>query len=406
MKKQIALFSFLIIGTLTKAQNTIPTTTVNGALEVKDSLTVTKDITAKSDVTIIGETTTKDTLRATEHVVAEKDIKVEGSIYTNKDVNVEGQTNSKGGFTFDGIKGLFYNPRTSTTDESFLLGSKTSTILPYYFCPSPQSEPWSNFYYKGNFVSYLPAGGSVDAPLVNSAIRIGIAPWNGNAVIDVSGVDAAGYGNNGLEINTFCKRNTYINFGWDLNPASYKDGGRVFMGAEVFMQRNLRIGNGTSNTYDAFTSLEINQNESNAKGVKVKTWNNSIKAFTVEWLDGKSPFTVLGNGQTFIGTKKPYAPHANAMLSVDGEIACKSLYVLKPTGWADFVFKKNDLETLSSVEKYITKNKHLPGLPSEEEILNNGYDINEMDAKLLEKIETLYLHIIKLEKEIEQLKNK
>lgn len=58
------------------------------------------------------------------------------------------------------------------------------------------------------------------------------------------------------------------------------------------------------------------------------------------------------------------------------------------------------------MEAYIQSNKHLPGVPSENEILTEGYDINEMDAKLLAKIETLYLHIIALEKEINQLKNK
>lgn len=117
-------------------------------------------------------------------------------------------------------------------------------------------------------------------------------------------------------------------------------------------------------------------------------------------------FQVYGSGQTFIGTKRPQATHADAMLGVDGKVACKSLYVLKPTSWADYVFKKNDLEKLENVEKFINENKHLPGVPSETDILTNGYDINEMDAKLLSKIETLYLHIIELEKEIKQLKNK
>lgn len=62
------------------------------------------------------------------------------------------------------------------------------------------------------------------------------------------------------------------------------------------------------------------------------------------------------------------------------------------------------LTPLKEVEAYIIKNKHLPNMPSEVEVLKNGYDINEMDAKLLEKIENLYLHIIKLEKEVEILK--
>lgn len=131
----------------------------------------------------------------------------------------------------------------------------------------------------------------------------------------------------------------------------------------------------------------------------------SLKTNSVTRAVFKKTGQIFFYDQVFIGIQQPTA-HPNVMLSVDGKIACKSLYVLKPSGWADFVFKSNKLETLESVEKYIIEYKHLPNIPSEEDILKNGYDINEMDAKLLAKIETLYLHIIELEKEVKQLKNK
>lgn len=123
-------------------------------------------------------------------------------------------------------------------------------------------------------------------------------------------------------------------------------------------------------------------------------------------VNGTAKMVIKNDGKVRIGTLSPTAPHTDALLAVDGKVACKSLYVLKTTSWADFVFKRNELEKLEDVEKFINKNKHLPGIPSEEEVLTNGYDVNEMDAKLLEKIETLYLHIISLEKEIKDLKNK
>ncbi len=408
MKKTITLISILV--SLQTFSQAVITTTVN-SLEVKDSLNVIRDITAREDLTVLGaafikgELLLKDTLTTRENIIAQKDIKVDGSMYVNQNITVEGTVNAKGGLTFDGANGLFYTPATSATKGNFQLGNKV-TVPNIGECQTAQSEPWSNFYYAGNFVSHIPLGSSAAFPLVNAALRIGMAPWNGNALIDVSGVAANGLGTNGLEINTFCKRNTYINMGWDVRPASYKDGGRVFMGVEVSMQRNLKIGDDGLATIDANSAIEINQNTNNAKGVKVKTWNQSIKAFTVEWTDGKSPFTVMGNGQTYIGLQKLQTPHQDAMLAVDGKIACKSLYVLKPTSWADFVFKTTKLESLTSVEEYIKKNKHLPNVPSEKDILQNGYDINEMDATLLAKIETLYLHIIKLEKQVNELKNK
>ncbi|HRG02466.1 MAG TPA: hypothetical protein PKZ75_15235, partial [Bacteroidia bacterium] len=192
--------------------------------------------------------------------------------------------------------------------------------------------------------------------------------------------------------------------GWDLQNGI--DGGTVFMGAKVDMQSSLKLGWTQSGAIDLNTSIEINQNGNNANGVKVQTWNTGVKAYSILRNDNKNTFVVYGDGKTRIGVQNPKAPHDDAMLGVDGKIACKSLYVLKPSSWADYVFKKKELEKLENVEKFINVNKHLPDVPSEEEILNNGYDINEMDAKLLAKIETLYLHIIALEKEINQLKNK
>ncbi|MES2134177.1 MAG: TMF family protein, partial [Bacteroidota bacterium] len=77
------------------------------------------------------------------------------------------------------------------------------------------------------------------------------------------------------------------------------------------------------------------------------------------------------------------------------------------SNWSDFVFDKNyKLLSLPEVESYIKANKHLPGIPSAEEVVANGVDLAEMDARLLQKIEELTLHIISLEKEINNLKEK
>lgn len=73
--------------------------------------------------------------------------------------------------------------------------------------------------------------------------------------------------------------------------------------------------------------------------------------------------------------------------------------------WADFVFDKNyKLQPLTEVESYIKANKHLPGIPSADEVVASGLDLAEMDAKLLQKIEELWLHVIDLKKENELLK--
>lgn len=73
----------------------------------------------------------------------------------------------------------------------------------------------------------------------------------------------------------------------------------------------------------------------------------------------------------------------------------------------DYVFEKDyNLKSLDEVEKYIDENKHLSGIPSAKEIKSDGFNLGDMQAKLLEKIEELTLYMIELKKENKELKQK
>jgi len=90
----------------------------------------------------------------------------------------------------------------------------------------------------------------------------------------------------------------------------------------------------------------------------------------------------------------------NAIARFDGKIFAKEVEV-KANVWADYVFKKDyKLNTLEEVENHIQKNGHLPNIPSEKEILKNGINVAEMNAKLLEKIEELTLYSIEQNKKL------
>ena len=94
---------------------------------------------------------------------------------------------------------------------------------------------------------------------------------------------------------------------------------------------------------------------------------------------------------------------ANFKFLVNGDIKTQRVKVT-PDGWADFVFADDyDLPTLKSVEDFISKNKHLPEIPSEKEVLEQGVYIDEIDAKLLQKVEELTLYLIQQEKRINSL---
>jgi hypothetical protein len=98
-----------------------------------------------------------------------------------------------------------------------------------------------------------------------------------------------------------------------------------------------------------------------------------------------------------IGTINP-----DSKLAVNGTIHSKEVKV-DMQGWSDFVFKKEyKLPTLEEVEKHIAANGHLQNIPSEDEVLKNGINLGEMNAKLLQKIEELTLYSIQQNKKIEE----
>jgi hypothetical protein len=58
------------------------------------------------------------------------------------------------------------------------------------------------------------------------------------------------------------------------------------------------------------------------------------------------------------------------------------------------------------LEEFVKENKHLPNIPSKDEISKNGQDVGEINRLLLEKIEELTLYIIQQQKEIDELKKR
>ncbi|HFA52206.1 MAG TPA: hypothetical protein ENJ95_24575 [Bacteroidetes bacterium] len=106
-----------------------------------------------------------------------------------------------------------------------------------------------------------------------------------------------------------------------------------------------------------------------------------------------------GIGKVGIGEANPAYT-----LSVNGNVGARE-YKATLNGWSDYVFAKDyNLMPLGELEKYIGSNQHLPGIPSEKEVLAKGIFLGEMNALLLAKVEELTLHVIKLRKEIDKLK--
>ncbi|WP_421876511.1 hypothetical protein [Marinoscillum sp.] len=146
-------------------------------------------------------------------------------------------------------------------------------------------------------------------------------------------------------------------------------------------------------------------------GVKVNTGWASIcvrarELQSREWMviNTGSLSTIPSLPEVSVSTRWLYKSQ-NELFEVGGTIRSKEIKV-EASPWPDYVFAEDyDLMSLAEIADYITENQHLPGMPSAEEVADQGISLGEMNVRLLEKIEELTLHVIRLEKELNKLKN-
>lgn len=87
----------------------------------------------------------------------------------------------------------------------------------------------------------------------------------------------------------------------------------------------------------------------------------------------------------------------------DGVITTNNV-VLNVGSFPDYVFANDyDLMPLEEVASFIKKNKHLPNMPSEAEVVEKGMSVAQINTILVEKVEELTLHTIKQEEKINTL---
>lgn len=73
--------------------------------------------------------------------------------------------------------------------------------------------------------------------------------------------------------------------------------------------------------------------------------------------------------------------------------------------WFDNVFEKDyALMPINELTKYIEQNKHLPDVPTTNEVMKSGIDLGKMNGILLKKIEELTLYLIDIKKDLDQTK--
>jgi trimeric autotransporter adhesin len=248
------------------------------------------------------------------------------------------------------------------------------------------------------------------------------------------GANTAGSQNNFFGYNSGASNNTgnfntFFGYGAGLNNTTGSN--------------NMMLGGGAGRYIaDGVTAATILNNSvflgSNTKAAGDNQTNQIVIGYNSVGLGSNT--TVLGNsfttttsvyGNVGIGTT---APDAFAKLDVNGNVVCRNkLYIGTPDAattaqtaayslavngvavfnkakvkvygsWPDYVFNSDyNLLPLAEVEKFLSKNKHLPDVPSATEVTKNGIDLGDNQTILLKKIEELTLYMIEQDKKMKEL---
>lgn len=147
----------------------------------------------------------------------------------------------------------------------------------------------------------------------------------------------------------------------------------------------------------------------NTDGYKGYLWYNGTDMVlgsttaNVRFASSGYRMTINTDGRVSIGTNNNLA--TGYLLNVAGKAICEEIKVQLVTSWPDYVFHNDyKLMPLDELEKSISINKHLPNIPSAADITaDKGFEVGDMNRRLLEKVEELTLYIIDINKQNQQL---
>jgi hypothetical protein len=214
----------------------------------------------------------------------------------------------------------------------------------------------------------------------------GIGAPTGPAIIDVQKYFYNGF-TNALQLEPVMVVNGKGHMGIGINPiantrlsvngrSNFSD--NAYFGNYVQVKNKFRVNNTTLNAAD---------------------WTAASFPYSFSVDQGDSRFL----GRVRIGPREANGAYAAYRLSVDGDIICTRA-VVQTGSWADYVFKPDyALLPLDKLQNYIDKHHHLPNIPAEKEIVENGQDIGTIQRLQQEKIEELTLYILELDKKIKAL---
>jgi hypothetical protein len=230
-----------------------------------------------------------------------------------------------------------------------------------------------------------------------------------NFALGTSALETNTSGSGNLAIGT---ASLLINATGDNNVALGTNAGRTNLGSG-----NVFLGNSAGQNEAGSNKLFISNSDSPNPLIKGDFFSSNIQvnSKTTGYLAVGDFTTATSNSPGTGGLPLPsnIGQAGGYRLVVQDGILCEKVKVaLRATGstdWADYVFEpdyKLKMLSLEDVEKFTKEFKHLPNVPTTEEVQKNGLDLHETSKMFMEKIEELYLYIFELKKEINDLKIK
>ena len=191
----------------------------------------------------------------------------------------------------------------------------------------------------------------------------------------------------------------------------YREFGYVGVGIKAPTERlhvagNIQVDNDIKGHRTSYQPLKILANSTDLDGAAITLAGNSdnkgsIKLYS-RGTEGRIEFhnqnrqimSVRANNNVYIGD-----PDNSSNLYVNGEVNASLVRVAAPTWWDEVFAPDYKPLSLYELELYIKTNSHLPDIPSEKQVKEDGIDVAELNALLLKKIEELTLYVIDLKKE-------